>query len=168
MAVLVFVSCTPESSKLCTYISSHGDSVVDYFAIPTDLLHQATRVVVDRRVESEHMPVKLSWLTIEAHNPQAATETSQSQITKMVWDPHKEEMVKSELSSVDQLIKEDLNHSVEMFNSALKETATVKTNTVRCGPSQTIKCPGLIMNAGHKSVKVVRPCVRQEEKNDQK
>ena len=39
-------SCTPDSSKLCTYISSHGESVVDYFAMFTDLLHQATRVVV--------------------------------------------------------------------------------------------------------------------------
>ena len=26
-------SCTPESSKLYTYISSHGDSVIDYFAM---------------------------------------------------------------------------------------------------------------------------------------
>ena len=79
------------------------------------------------------MPVKLSCLTTEAHRPQAATETNQPQITKLVWDPHKEEMVKSELNSVSflhklssavQLIKEDLNHSVEMFNSVLKETAT--------------------------------------------
>ena len=92
------------------------------------------------------MPVKLSWLTTEAHRPQAATKTNQPQITKLVWDPHKEEMVKRELNSVSfrdklskasQLIKEDLNHSVEMFNSALKETATEMTKTVRCGPSQT-------------------------------
>ena len=55
-------------------------------------------------------------------------------------------MVRSQLNSVSfrdklsragQLIKEDLNHSVEMFNSALKETATEMTKTVRCGPSQT-------------------------------
>ena len=55
-------------------------------------------------------------------------------------------MVKSKLNSVSfhdklsrasQLIQEDLNHSVEMFNSALKETATEMTKTVRCGPSQT-------------------------------
>ena len=110
-------SCTPESSKLCTYISSHGDSVIDYFAVSSDLLHQATRVVVDERVESEHMPVTSSWLTTEVHRPQAATKTNQPQITKLVWEPHKEEMVKSELNSVSfrdklsrasQLIKEDL------------------------------------------------------------
>ena len=92
------------------------------------------------------MPVKLSWLTTEAHRSQAATKTNQPQITKLVWDPHKEEMVKSKLNSVSfrdklsrasQLIQEDLNHSVEMFNSALKETATEMTKTVRCGPSQT-------------------------------
>ena len=93
-------SCTPESAKLCTYISSYGDSVIDYFAVSSDLLHQATRVVVDERVESEHMPLKLSWLTTEAHRPQAATKTNQPHITKLVWDPHKEEMVKSELNSV--------------------------------------------------------------------
>ena len=139
-------SCTPESSKLCTYIWSHGDSVIDYFAVSSDLLLQATRVVVDERVESEHMPVKLSWLTTEAHRPQAATKTNQPQMTKLVWDLHKEEMVKSKLNSVgfcdklsraSQFIKEDLNHSVEMFNSALMETATEMTITVRCGPSQT-------------------------------
>ena len=116
------------------------------FAVSSDLLNQATRIVVDERVESEQMPVKLSWLTTEAHRSQAATKTNQPQITKLVWDPHKEEMVKSELNSVSfrdklsrasQLIQEDLNHSVEMFNSALKETATEMTKTVRCGPSQT-------------------------------
>ena len=141
-------SCTSESSKLCTYISSHGDRVIDYFAVSSDLLHQATRVVVDERVESEHMTVKLSWLTTEAHRSQAATKTNQPQITKLVWDPHKEEMVKSKLNSVSfrdklsrasQLIQEDLNHSVEMFNSALKETVTEMTKTVRCGPSQIDK-----------------------------
>ena len=77
---------------------------------------------------------------------QAATKTNQSQITKLVRDPHKEEMVKSELNLVSfrdklsrasQLIQEDLNHSVEMFNNALKETANEMTKTVRCGPSQT-------------------------------
>ena len=77
-------------------------------------------------------------------------------------------MVKSELNSfsfhdklsrASQFVKEDLNHSVEIFNSALKETATGMTKPVRCGPSQTIKYPGLIMNAGHKSVKLVQPCV---------
>ena len=139
-------SCTLESSKLCTYISSHGDSVIDYFADSSDLLHQAIRVVVDERVEFEHMPVKLSWLTTEAHRLQASTKTNQSQITKLVWDPHKKEMVKSELNLVSfrdklsrasQLIQEDLNHSVEMFRSALKETATEMTKTVRCEPSQT-------------------------------
>ena len=41
------------------------------------------------------------------------------------------------LSRASQLIKEDFNHSVEMFNSALNETATEMTKTVRCGPSQT-------------------------------
>ena len=83
---------------------------------------------------------------VEAHRPQAATETNQQQITQLAWDPHKEEMVKSELNSVSfrdklsraiQLIQEDLNHSVEMFNSALIETATEMTKTVKCGPSQT-------------------------------
>ena len=79
-------------------------------------------------------------------------------------------MVKSELNSVSfrdklsraiQLIQEDLNHSVEMFNSALIETATEMTKTVKYVglPKQTIKCPGLIMNAGHKSVKLVKSCV---------
>ena len=48
----------------------------------SDLLHQAARVVVDERVESEQMPEKLSWLTTEAHKPQAATETNQPQTTK--------------------------------------------------------------------------------------
>ena len=132
-----------QSSKLCTYISSHGDSVIDYFAVSSDLLHQATRVVVDERVESERRPVQLSWLTTEAHRSQAATKTNQPQIIrKLVWDPHKEEIVKSKLNSVCfrdklsraiQLIKEDLNHSVEIFNSALNETATEMTKTVRCG-----------------------------------
>ena len=43
---------------------------------------------------------------------------------------------RDKLSSASQLIKEDLNHLVEMFNSALKETATEMTKRVRCGPSQ--------------------------------
>ena len=55
-------------------------------------------------------------------------------------------MVKCELNSVrfrdkfssaGQLIKEDLNHSVEMFKRPLKETATVMTKTIRCAPPQT-------------------------------
>ena len=51
-------------------------------------------------------------------------------------------MVKSELNSVKlsstgEQIREDLPHSVEMFNSVLKETATVMTKTVRGWPSQT-------------------------------
>ena len=45
--------CIPESSKHCTYILGHGDNIVDFFAMSTDLLHQATRVVVDERVESK-------------------------------------------------------------------------------------------------------------------
>ena len=40
------------------------------------------------------------------------------------------------LSSVSQLFKYDLNHLVEMFYSALKETANVMTTTIRCGPYQ--------------------------------
>ena len=85
---------------------------------------------------------------VDHRNAQApgSYQTNQPQITKLVWDPHKEEMVKCELNSVSfcdklsrasQLIKEDLHHSVEMFNSALKETATEMTKTVRCGPSLT-------------------------------
>ena len=36
-----------------------------------------------------------------------------------------------------QLIGEDLTRTVEVFNSALKETATVIMKIVGCGPSQT-------------------------------
>ena len=114
------------------------------------------------------MPVKSSRLTTDAHKSQAATETNQPQITKLVWDPHKEEMVQSELNSVcfrDKLIsacqitKGDLYYSVEMFNTTLNGTATVMTKTDVGLPKQTIKCPGLIMNAEHKSVKLAKPCV---------
>ena len=82
-------------------------------------------------------------------------------------------MVKSELHSVSycdklssagQLIKEDLSHSAEMINSALKETVLVndKKSEMWAFPSNPQARPGLIMNAGHKSVKLVKHSRRKE------
>ena len=51
----------------------------------SDFLHQAARVVVDERVESEHILMKICCFTTDVHKPQAATETNQPQITKLVW-----------------------------------------------------------------------------------
>ena len=52
--------CSSDPKGSFTFVSSHGNSIIDYFIISADLLHNNIGMSVQSRIESWHMSVTLS------------------------------------------------------------------------------------------------------------
>ena len=119
-----------------TYISPHGDSVVDYCLIANGNTNMKSSISVGSRIESSHMPMEIS-IGIEKG---ANTKLKQHSISKIVWDRSKEDEVlenirsitfKNLLSSAQLSLDSSLDFSVKIFTDALLQTADCMRRNIR-------------------------------------
>lgn len=125
-------NCTPDLSEHFTYVSVHGNSVIDYFVVSDELSSRSKRLAVDERVESSHMPLWFTFSVDCAHVRPPISEATQPPTKRLIWDREKEQEVKTliqsesfvnKLAAATAMIKEDAEGSVELFTCALKDAA---------------------------------------------
>ena len=119
------------SQGLFTYVSPHGNSVIDYFLLSDDLLNVITNLKVHVNVESWHMPVSLSLsINNDSVSPAAASKNNKA-FSKIIWDVEKSILYKNDFARIfksqfnyliDNILL-DLDKSVSTFSSLLTNAA---------------------------------------------
>ena len=117
-----------------TYVSQHGESVVDYCLVLNETKPLNLRVTVGSRIDSNHMPLEIRFVTETKTDKKLKYDTT----SKIVWDKCKEEEVlnnldsdifKSSLNSATASISTCINKSVEIFTDALIHTINCMKHT---------------------------------------
>ena len=131
------------SSGLFTFVSPHGNSVVDYFIVSHDIMNNELKMHVLNRTESWHMPITLEiTLNVFAHKERSNLEVRQAE--KIVWDESKLEQFMSELTSEDSkqcfsecihLLDVDAEDSLKRFNDTLMNATSCMKHTFSYRPN---------------------------------
>lgn len=122
-----------------TYISEHGNSVIDYCITSLDFVDRVRSVSVAQRIESTHMPIE-TVLSLE----QSMLPDEQSfAFDKYVWQPDKADEFARQIFSDDSVraIRDacnmtdvDVNRAVEIFCKCLLDAGSCMKKTIRSKP----------------------------------
>ena len=125
---VILNGCT-ESDKAgqYTFISPHGDSVIDYCILIADYLPFTIDMLVGNRVESHHMPIE-----IVLGSPPSGVPSKRHRLdncgVKLVWDNKKAEELKSQMETpkfVEQIGKASME-----IDSSIDEAIAMCTGTL--------------------------------------
>ena len=93
-----------------TYISPHGDSVIDYCLVAAHFLPFKMDLKVGSRVESHHMPIEIELGQLCARD---TSDLSEINYTKLIWDPTMEN------SFLERLMTREFENQIEKANEAI-------------------------------------------------
>ena len=104
--------CTPDLSDKHTFLSVTGNSTNDYFLSSHDLFRQCSVLEIVERVESDHMPLKLT-LTVKNSLNDPTKNKEYTPVTKYIWDTGKISELMENLQS--QAFKNDIALAVSQI-----------------------------------------------------
>eukprot|EP00745_Piridium_sociabile_P043608 TRINITY_DN8944_c0_g1_i10.p1 TRINITY_DN8944_c0_g1~~TRINITY_DN8944_c0_g1_i10.p1 ORF type:complete len:1137 (-),score=123.12 TRINITY_DN8944_c0_g1_i10:208-3198(-) len=114
-----------EDSGGFTYLSEQGHSVVDYFLASFDLCGIIEKMVIQNRIESDHMPVELYCRVNDvAIQP---TLSSAVKVDKLIWSEDQAATFTMELMSEGFLMQ--LDYATSLIDTNLEESVNVFTKT---------------------------------------
>ena len=122
-------------------IAHNGSSVIDYFLLSRCLVHLGTRLAVIPNIESKHMPVELE-LELVGKNDVSVERQRKVKIQKYIWDANKAQdyydmfftkEVSALFTQATELINDDVEAAVKVFNSAFKLAGDCMKRTVTSG-----------------------------------
>ena len=111
-----------------THIAHNGSSVIDYVLLSRCLVHLGTRLAVIPNIESKHIPVELE-LELVGNNAVIVERQRKAKIQKYIWDANKAQdyydtfstkEVSALFTQATELINDDVEAAVKMFNCAVK------------------------------------------------
>ena len=97
--------CSSDPKSSFTFVSPHGNSIIYYFIVSTDLLRNNIDMPVQSRIESWYMPVTLS-LNIR-NNAVKSAPMSGISIERFVWNNEKANEFIEKMNSEE--VKNNLN-----------------------------------------------------------
>eukprot|EP00745_Piridium_sociabile_P026954 TRINITY_DN4326_c0_g2_i4.p2 TRINITY_DN4326_c0_g2~~TRINITY_DN4326_c0_g2_i4.p2 ORF type:complete len:312 (-),score=25.13 TRINITY_DN4326_c0_g2_i4:639-1574(-) len=119
--------CTPEQSHKCTCLSTTGNSTNDYFLVSPDFLHYCNALEIQERVESNHMPLKLT-LIIQQNVQEKIGDRDYTPVTKYVWDTAKRDRLVENMESPS--FKNSLVLATSQIESSCDEALNTFTNVI--------------------------------------
>lgn len=126
-------SCEGDKEGRFTYISSHGNSVIDYYLFSRSLYLVLNEMCVLDRIDSKHMPISCS---IQCRKQPVPPEKDIPVISKLVWSDDKLDAFAEALNSLDNagefdkaknLIDVDIDQAIEAFTHTLTSAASCMT-----------------------------------------
>ena len=127
--LVILNGCLPgDEEGNYTYIAHNGSSVIDYFLLSRCLVHLGTRLAVIPNTESKHLPVELE-LELVGKNDVSVERQRKVKIQKYIWDANKAQdyydmfftkEVSALFTQATELINDDVEAAVKVFNSAVK------------------------------------------------
>ncbi|RUM94910.1 MAG: hypothetical protein DSZ28_00750, partial [Thiothrix sp.] len=114
--------CTESDREGCsTFISSHGESVIDYCLINATTLHFDLDLHVGYRIESDHMPLEISF------GPKKPTYVySETRIVSQIrWDHEKMELFKNKV--FDNAFTTQLGKATENLSTSIEDALSLFT-----------------------------------------
>ena len=140
--LVILNECLPgDKEGNYTYIARNGSSVIDYVLLSRCLVHLGTRLAVIPNIESKHMPVELEPELV-GKNDVSVERQRKEKIQKYIWDANKAQdyydtfstkEVSALFTQATELINDDVEAAVKMFNCAVKLAGDYMKRTVTSG-----------------------------------
>lgn len=113
----------------CTFVSSSGTSLVDYFIMSKALFVslQIDSLYVDNKIESDHLPVVLS-LKMETQDNAHVENKDKGYVNKVIWDKSKEDAflrclhsppIQEKIVEATNLLQSDIEKALDCFTNSL-------------------------------------------------
>ena len=138
--------CKGDQQGSLTFISEFGNSVNDYYSFDLfDVIAYSSCLTVGEQIDSQHMPLELKMLFEGEINSDLESDLISDHVNKIVWDDNFREnflfevssqWFKQILDSVLDLIPDDVNAALELFNNALKKCADCMSKEVLSSKSK--------------------------------
>ena len=125
-----------------TYISQTGCSLVDYFMISASMLSKCRRFNVIPMVESKHLAVEMSIVTVNNYVTVKGTVPKAFSVVKYKWDEEKSvnfanmmqtSHVQALLDEAESLIDCDINQALSKFNECFEYAGDCMKKTIFIG-----------------------------------
>ena len=154
-------ACDGDTDGQYTYISTAGNSVIDYFIISRSLASLPKAMQVLERIDSKHMPVVCSLRCQKQPNSSKEVDVT---LCKLKWSDDKRALFEqnlnlpenlSEIERARSLIDVDVNEAVGVFTAALSKVAS-------CMVKKQSGRKGFQMNGTTRNVET---CEGQQEKH---
>ena len=112
-----------------TFVSTQGNSVVDYFVVSSDLATKNNmHFEVSSRIESSHMPIILTMESQCAHATKESDILQKESMTKVKWDPDKKEIFVEKMNSDEA--KEKLQNAFAELDTDVESALNTFTDTL--------------------------------------
>jgi len=123
-----------------TFLSSSGNSVIDYFAVSRSIQYLFKTMCVQQRVDSNHMPITCV-ISCNAYRPPVLV-SEPFFIQKICWQPDNLHSFMERLQFPDTILKFEealsaievnVNGAIEMFVSVLRHVSECMTKRIKVG-----------------------------------
>ena len=137
-----------------TYMSHHGNSLIDYALLQFDLFHLIDDFIVhDLTSLSTHTPIQLNLCSNKVYSN---TDQYEIRIDKIIWNDDKKHeykyLIESKLDNLEGIVDNILSNDLSL-NSGMEKFATTVYQTAYCifGKSVTLKTQSVNAKKIHKN-----------------
>ncbi|RUM93187.1 MAG: hypothetical protein DSZ28_08770, partial [Thiothrix sp.] len=130
-----------------TYISQHGNSVIDYCLFHAIAFEHSLQFSVLDEIYSSHMPLTIA---LNRNQDQISPHPQKRTITKLVWDSSKVEEVKVELQGssfslklarASDMIDSNIDSALQLFSESMLDSVECMRKKICVGGSDKRECP---------------------------